>query len=136
MRLACSLFVAGRVAAGAVSVPMADLSGKWWSDNLHGPDSSNFVDSDQIDKSNVGQLDVAWSYPYAQVGFNPIVVDDVMYTLGRNNSLIALDATTGKEIWIHEGLAGITSRGVNYWQSADGKDKRLLFSINSFLQAI
>ena len=133
MRLAFSLFV---TAAVVVSVATADRSGKWWSDNLHGPDSSNFVESDQIDKSNVGQLDVAWFYPHAQAGFNPIVVDDVMFTLGRNNSLIALDATTGKEIWIHEGLAGITSRGVNYWQSADGKDKRLLFSINSFLQAI
>ena len=55
---------------------------------------------------------------------------------GRNNSLIALDATTGKELWIHEGLGGIVSRGINYWQSADGKDKRLLFSINSYLQAI
>src|SRR5262249_49154422 len=61
---------------------------------------------------------------------------DMMYLLGRNNSLIAVDATSGKEIWIHEGLAGITSRGVNYWQSEDGKDRRLLFSINSFLQEI
>ncbi|PYR61829.1 MAG: pyrroloquinoline quinone-dependent dehydrogenase [Acidobacteria bacterium] len=135
MRFAFSVIVAGLVAV-AVCVAMADRNGKWWSDNLHGPDSSNFVDSDQINKSNVGQLEVAWFYPYAQIGFNPIVVDDVMYTLGRNNSLIALDATTGKEIWIHEGLTGITSRGVNYWQSEDGKDRRLLFSINSFLQAI
>src|SRR6185436_17139585 len=47
-----------------------------------------------------------------------------------------LDATTGKELWIHEGLAGITSRGVNYWESEDRKDRRLLFSINSFLQEI
>jgi quinoprotein glucose dehydrogenase len=134
MRLAFSVIVAGLVAV-AVCVA-ADRSGRWWPDNLHGPDSSNFVDSDLINKSNVGQLEVAWFYPYAQTVFNPIVVDDVMYTLGRNNSLIALDASTGKEIWIHEGLAGITSRGVNYWQSADGKDRRLLFSINSFLQAI
>ena len=56
--------------------------------------------------------------------------------LGRDSSLIALDATTGKELWIHEGLAGIIGRGVNYWQSEDGKDRRLLFSINSFLQEI
>jgi len=97
---------------------------------------ANFVGSDQIKKSNVNQLEVAWFYPYAQTGFNPIVVDDVMYVLGRNSSLIALDANTGKELWIHEGLAGITSRGVNYWQSEDGKDRRLLFSINSFLQEI
>ena len=129
------------IAAGLAAATLAGLGGaarsnrNWW-DNLAGPDSSNFVDLDEIKKSNVGQLEVAWSYPYATPGFNPIVVDDVMYLLGRNNSLIALDATTGKELWIHEGLGGIVSRGINYWQSADGKDKRLLFSINSYLQAI
>jgi len=124
------------VAIGVAGTIAASRSNKWWWDNLGGPDSSNFVGSDQIRKSNVGQLEVAWFYSYATAGFNPIVVDDVMYLLGRGNSLIAVDATTGKEIWIHEGLAGITSRGVNYWESEDGKDKRLLFSINSFLQEI
>ena len=59
-----------------------------------------------------------------------------MYVPGRNNALIALDATTGKEIWIHEGLAGMTSRGINYWQSEDGKDRRLIFCINGYLQEI
>jgi len=81
-------------------------------------------------------MEVAWSYPYAAGGFNPIVVDDTVYVSGRNGSLIALDASTGKEIWIHEGLNGMTSRGINYWQSDDGKERRLLFSINNFLQAI
>jgi quinoprotein glucose dehydrogenase len=114
----------------------AERNGKWWYDNLGGPDSSNYVDLDQIRKSNVDQLEVAWTYPYAAGGFNPIVVDDTVYISGRNGSLIALDASTGKEIWIHEGLNGMTSRGINYWQSEDGKDRRLLFSINSFLQAI
>jgi len=110
--------------------------GKWWHDNLGGPDSSNYVDLDQIKKSNVDEMEVAWTYPYAAGGFNPIVVDDIVYVSGRNGSLIALDASTGKEIWIHEGLNGMTSRGVNYWQSDDGKERRLLFSINNFLQAI
>ena len=31
-------------------------------------------------------------------GFNPVVVDGVMYVLGKNNNLVALDAVTGKEI--------------------------------------
>jgi quinoprotein glucose dehydrogenase len=39
-------------------------------------------------------------------------------------------------MWIHEGLNGMTSRGINYWESDDGTDRRLLFSINNFLQAI
>src|SRR5918999_1474408 len=109
---------------------------KQWRDYGGGPASSHFVDADQIKKSNVGKLEVAWFYPYAITGFNPIAVDDVLYVLGRNNALIALDATTGREIWIHENLSGINSRGINYWQSADGRDRRLLFSINSYLQAI
>jgi len=109
---------------------------KWWSDFGGGPSASHFADLDQIKKSNVNQLEVAWFYPYAAPGFNPIVVDDVMYVLGRNNSLIALDATTGKEIWIHERLNGMTSRGINYWQSADGRERRLIFAINGYMQAI
>ena len=33
--------------------------------------------------------------------------------------LVALDATTGKEIWIHEALTGIAPRGINYWESKE-----------------
>jgi quinoprotein glucose dehydrogenase len=119
-----------------ITVAPASRNDKWWWDNLAGPDSSNYVDLDQIKKSNVQQLETAWTYPYATAGFNPVVVDDLMYVYGRNGSLIALDAATGKEIWIHEGLNGMPSRGINYWQSEDGKQKRLLFWINNFLQAI
>ena len=42
----------------------------------------------------------------------------------------------GRRSWIHEGLSGIITRGINYWQSPDGKDRRLLFSINGYMQAI
>ena len=92
-----------RFLVATLALPLASLtvgaaqSDSWWWDNLAGPDSSYFVNADQIKKNNVNQLDVAWTYPYAASGFNPIVVDDVVYTAGRNGSLIALDATTGKE---------------------------------------
>ena len=59
-----------------------------------------------------------------------------MYVLAKNNSLVALNATTGEEIWIHANLRGIARRGVNYWESADRKDRRLLVQMNNFLQAI
>ena len=118
------------------SVRTDEKTGKWWYDNLAGPASSNYSDLDQIKKSNVDEMEVAWTYPHAAGGFNPIVVNDTVYVSGRNGSLIALDASTGREIWIHEGLNGMTSRGINYWQSEDGKERRLLFSINNFLQAI
>jgi len=131
--LALVLGLAGISAAG---ITAAGLSDKWWRDNLSGPDSASFARLDQIKKSNVNQLEVAWTYAYAAAGFNPIVVNDVIYTSGRNGSLVALDAATGKEIWIHEKLAGMTGRGMNYWQSEDGKDRRLIFWINNFMQEI
>ncbi len=43
---------------------------------------------------------------------------------------------TRKELWIHANLRGITNRGINYWQSSDGKDRRLLFALEDTLQAI
>ena len=99
-------------------------------------DGSNFYTLGDITRENVRDLRPAWFYPHATSGWRPIVVGDVAYVQGRNNALIALDATNGQEIWIHEGLAGLTARGVNYWQSEDGTDRRLLFAVESFLQAI
>lgn len=110
-----------------------------WKDYGGGPDQSKYVVLDEITKANVDQLQTAWFYPTGDDNvyqFNPIVVDSVMYVLAKNNSLIALDATTGEEIWIHANLRGIARRGINYWESKDRKDRRLLFQMNDYLQAI
>lgn len=110
-----------------------------WMDYGGSPDNARYFTLDQINKSTVSQLGVAWTYPTSDTisyVFNPVVVDNVIYVLARNNSLVALDATTGREIWIHEGLAGIAPRGINYWESKDRSDRRLLFQMNSYLQAI
>ena len=87
-------------------------------------------------KSNVGRLTVAWTYPFGETGFNPIVVRGVIYGRGRNGAIVALDAKTGKEIWIREGMQAMTARGMNYWETRDGKDRRLIFSMNDYLQQI
>ena len=65
-------------------------------------DSAQYSALRQINRSNVHTLKVAWTYPtgdQAGYSFNPLVVDGVMYVLAKNNSIVALDATTGKEIW-------------------------------------
>ena len=104
---------------------------------LPGVDSSNFFPFDQITKSNVGQLEMAWFYPYAAPTFSPVFAGGTLYGLGRNaGALVALDPATGQEIWVHDGLNGITSKGINYWESANGKDRRLIFAVDSFLQQI
>jgi quinoprotein glucose dehydrogenase len=110
-----------------------------WPDYGGGADSSHFVDLKQINRGNVKNLDVAWVYPtgdnHAYL-FNPVVIDGVMYVLARNSSLVALDAASGKEIWIHENLPGLSTRGIAYWESPDRKDRRLIFAINDYLQQI
>lgn len=116
-----------------------DRSSRGWMDYGGGPEASKYVDLPQINKSNVSNLKVAWAYSTGDNNaylFNPIVVDNVIYVLARNNSLVALDATTGKEIWIHENLRGIAPRGINYWESKDRQDRRLIFQMNHFLQEI
>ena len=112
---------------------------KTWRDYGGGLDSSHYVALTQINKSNVSQLKIAWTYPTGDNRsylFNPIIVDNIMYVLARNSSLVALDAATGKEIWIHENLPGLSTRGITYWESKDRKDRRLIFTMNSFVQEL
>ena len=58
----------------------------------------------QINKSNIDKLDVAWSYPWAETMFQPHRRARRDLHRARNKSIVALDAATGKEIWIHDGL--------------------------------
>ena len=101
-----------------------------WRQYLGASDSSQYSSLDQINKKNVAKLQVAWTYSTGDMRtyrFNPIVVDGVMYMLAKNMALVALDAATGKEIWTHENQGAVGDRGMNYWESADRKDRRLLF---------
>jgi quinoprotein glucose dehydrogenase len=110
-----------------------------WKDYGGGPDQSKYMELDQITKENVKDLKVAWFYPTGdnkRYEFNPLIVDGVMYVLAKNSSLVALNADTGEEIWIHANLPGIARRGINYWESEDKKDRRLIFQINNYLQEI
>ncbi len=132
-----------RLAAAAVAalgcaftLALSAADDKWWPDYAGGPASSRYFPSAQITRSNVGRLTVAWTYPFGETGFNPIVVRGVIYGRGRNGAIVALDAKTGKEIWIREGMQAMTARGMNYWESRDGKDRRLIFSMNDYLQQI
>ena len=125
--------LAAAVAAMPTSVAQSD---KWWPGYGNGPDNSRYFASRQINKSNVSQLQVAWTYPHGDTGSVPIAVHGVLYGRGRNGSLVAIDARTGAERWVRENMNGMTGRGLHYWESADGRDQRLIFSMNSLLQAV
>jgi quinoprotein glucose dehydrogenase len=134
-----SYLSAGAALATVVVVAIATAqssSDKWWPGYSGGPDNSRYVASRQIDKRNVSRLDVAWTYPHGETGFHPIAVRGVVYGRGRNGSLVAVDAKTGRELWVRENMNGMTSRGINYWESRDGGDRRLIFSMDSLLQQV
>ncbi len=116
-----------------------------WEGYLGGGDSSQYSSLDQIDKSNVGKLELAWEFDAGALGqghygfrYNPTIIEGVMYVVAPNSpdSLIALDAATGKEIWRSKFEGRIGNRGVSYWRSADGKDRRLFVINNGILRAI
>src|SRR6185436_11965283 len=130
-----AVLVAAAVAAIATSLAQSP-SGKWWPGYGNGADNSRYFESKQINKSNVSQLQVAWTYAYGDTSFGPVVMRGVIYGRGRSGSLVAVDAKTGKELWIRENMNGMTSRGMNYWESNDGRDQRLIFAMNSMLQEL
>ena len=125
----CALLSPGAVSAAGFNT---------WREHLGGADSSQYSSLKQIDKSNVNRLQVVWTYPtgQGQYLFNPVVIDGVMYVQAKNNSIVALDALTGKEIWTHPFQGPVVQRGINYWESKDRSDRRLLTINAGYLTAI
>ena len=140
INLAAVLFILASIyMALSWNIEATDTGHTTWSQYGGSADQSKYFNASEINKENVSQLQVAWSYstddniPYM---FQPIVVDTMMYVYGKNSSLIALSINTGKEIWIHTNLQGISRRGINFWESKDKKDKRLVFTLNNSIQEI
>ncbi len=99
------------------------------------PGGTSFSALDQVNRSNVGQLELAWSYENpGAADINPIVVDSIMYVYGEGGAVIALDAGTGREIWSHTpSFSGTTrSHGLMYWENQDRSDRRLFFPRGSY----
>jgi quinoprotein glucose dehydrogenase len=111
-----------------------------WSDYGGSSDSMQYSALKQIDKSNVSRLELAWSYlapgTSGRFGFNPVIVDGVMYVLSADNAIVALNATTGATVWKHPVEGRPTDRGINYWESKDRASRRLIFAANGYLQEI
>src|SRR5262245_10791181 len=131
-----TLLLAGTVAAAATPGLLAQQRGSrdqapytTWRTYGGGGHASQYSALAEINKSNAAQLEGGWTCPGGERSFviNPVVVDGVMYVLARDNELVALDAASGRELWAHPHEGPVTARGINYWQSADGSDRRLLY---------
>lgn len=107
-----------------------------------------FAATDQINRSNVGKLRVAWQYrtgdvlrPHEPAGISrafeatPIKVGDSLYLCTQHNVVISLDPDTGREKWKRDlavdtkGAVHLVCRGVSYYagKGTDGFCDQRLF---------
>jgi quinoprotein glucose dehydrogenase len=111
-----------------------------WSSYLGDSGRSHYSTLSQINKENVKDLKVVWSYSapdWGQMQMNPIVVDTLLYGVTAALRAFALHAATGEEVWQFGDSLQVwhsTSRGVSYWEKED--DKRILFTRGSDLYAL
>lgn len=107
--------------------------------------STKYSSLDQINRSNVNDLEEAWRWATVddQLGrsgsgslkVTPIVVDGVMYVSTAFSQVAAIDPGTGETLWVYDpedykkgrpANAGFQHRGVDYW--TDGTKKRILIA--------
>ncbi|MEZ5324958.1 MAG: PQQ-binding-like beta-propeller repeat protein [Verrucomicrobiales bacterium] len=122
-----------------------DVGDADWSVYLGGKERSLYAPLAQINRDNVSQLEIAWTYDTGEQGeyqANNLIVDGVLFTPSQSRRVIALDAATGKELWQWDpakersGKGGGRQRGLVYWQNAAGGERRLFTGVGGFLFAL
>lgn len=111
-------------------------------------ENTHYSTLSQINKDNVRQLHVAWSYDSgdafegSEMECNPIVVDGVLFATTPKLRVIALDAATGKLKWSfdpnqgHRVFTKMRNRGVTFWADAQGQHKRIFVVARQYLYAL
>src|SRR6267378_342957 len=109
---------------------------RWYGGNSAG---SRYSPLKQINRSNVGRLQVAWTFDASEGRGDgqtqPIVVNGVLFGITPKHKVIALDAATGKLLWrFDSGIAGrAPNRGLAYWAGEGG---RIFAAVQSFVYAL
>ena len=124
---ACLLLACG-VSFGQSPSGSADTE---WRSYGHDPGGTRFSPLTQINNTNVQQLQRAWTYqvaPTPNSGIEafestPLMVEGVLYFTTQTSRAIAVDAETGKELWVFDPFPGesgtrrpVPNRGAAYWE--------------------
>lgn len=114
--------------------------------------ATRFSPLDDINRSNVANLQQAWEYPFRSFSTAvPLVIDGTMY-FPAGSRVIALDADTGQERWVYElppgpprasptpgpggGARTASTRGVSYWPGDAATPARILVMAGSTMLAL
>ncbi|MFC3061018.1 membrane-bound PQQ-dependent dehydrogenase, glucose/quinate/shikimate family [Paenirhodobacter populi] len=92
--------------AAVIKADAGQDSGNDWPAYGRNTEGNRFAQFDQINRDNVKDLQVAWTYHTGDLAVDgkeyqvtPIKIDDTMYLCTPSNIVIALDPTTGAERW-------------------------------------
>ena len=113
---------------------------KKWEHYLGDPGRSHYSKLSEFNTENIKSLKIAWEYEskdFGQMQMNPIVVDTLLYGVSSALRAFAIDARTGKKVWVFsdsQNTSYSNSRGVSYWESSE--DKRIFYTIGSDLWAL
>jgi glucose dehydrogenase len=93
----------------------------------------------QINRGNVHALKVAWTFDTKEQGglqTNPLIIGRSLFAFTPTQKVIALDAATGKQLWVfNSGTPGLQpTRGLSYW--TDGRQSILFAGLLSYLYAL
>ncbi|MFN7930228.1 MAG: PQQ-binding-like beta-propeller repeat protein [Blastocatellia bacterium] len=109
-------------------------------------ENTHFSTLKQINRENVKQLAVAWTYDTrdafegSEMQCNPLVVNGVLYATSPKMRVFALDAATGQEKWsfdpnaIEKAPGRDRNRGVTYW--GGNGEPRIYFGFRQWLYAL
>lgn len=119
----------------AASLPAQNLDWPVYGGNF---ESTHYSPLAQINKSNIKQLVIAWSYDTGETGglqTSPIEIDGTLYGISPSQKIFALDAATGKPKWkFDSGVLGTQpDRGLAFWSSPDKKERRIIVGVMNFV---
>ncbi len=139
-----TVFCSAEIAASLIAQAATQSPGESSSWSAYGGDAggSRYSSLTQINRDNVGRLELAWMYRTGDFSdgkryrrkskfeATPIIVNGTLYFSTPFNRVIALDPSTGAELWTYDAgidrnetySEGLVSRGVAAWEDSERPD--------------
>jgi quinoprotein glucose dehydrogenase len=150
------LFLITFAAASCNQASKTETDYKGWSTYAGTKDGARYSSSENITVKNVSKLRQAWTYSSAdrdsnnrtQNQCNPVMVNGVLYGTTPRLKLFALNATSGKQLWLFDPATADTTvkadpfayykvnRGVVYWEDKNGDNRRIFYNASNRVYCI
>ena len=153
---AMGLLILLAVAGGGDLHAQSDDSPSGW--GYYGGDLSfnRYAPLDQIDRTNVEDLEIVWRRPSAEPSYletfpelnpsgyfraTPVLADGILYSPNAFGLVEAFDPGTGRTLWVQEpfdssieSVRGRSNRGVQIW--GEGSERRIILAREPYLYAL